>query len=121
MFRKPEPPEIVMLCPGCGCSQFTGGGQSLTPLTNGVRVRIEVSGAVLSCLGCGARWYTTPQGLKVPHEAALPPAWAMHDLQKRASTALSAQPTTGPARDPGKPPKRMAGPHEGFVMPPKAT
>ena len=78
-----EPPRRVDPCPSCGCEYMTAGGPTVTHESNGESARIVQSSAVLCCLGCGERWYGTPRGLKRPHEAALPPAWASIDLHAR--------------------------------------
>lgn len=85
--------------------------------SNGAECRVDQSGAVLSCLQCGARWYTTPQGLRAPHELALPPAWAMADMQAkaRAEQHNRAQERSTTPR------KAMTGPASGFAMPPRVT
>jgi hypothetical protein len=80
-------PEREDRCPDCGCAHFTGGGVVLTHRSDGTVAVVVPGSAVLSCLGCGARWYGTPSGLQRPHEASLPPAWAMHDLQARMESA----------------------------------
>lgn len=122
LFGKPaEPPAITTPCT-CGATQFVGGGTALTPMTDGRRAWVEPSGAVLACLACGRTWYTTPQGLKEPHAAALPTQWASRDLQKQLAEAQAraAAATKEPReRDPDRPARRHAGPHEGFVLPPK--
>lgn len=111
----PAPPMRDDACPSCGCERFTPGGPVVVCRSNGVTALTEQSGAVLSCLGCGERWYQTPKGLKRPHESALPPAWAMADMQARAREVAKQRTVDRPER----PAKRMAGPHEGFALPPK--
>lgn len=127
LFREAAPsktqfPEAVAVEPPfrddactCGCAFFTPGGPVVVCRSNGVKAETPASGAVLSCLGCGQRWYQTPNGLRTPHESALPPAWAMRDMQERATAARERV----RERDPERPHKRMAGPHEGFALPPK--
>ena len=84
----PEPPYRDDTC-SCGCGEFTAGGHSVHVQSNGVRARIVPSGAVLSCLACGKRWYETATGLREPHRDAMPATWAARDLQREASEKLS--------------------------------
>jgi hypothetical protein len=75
----------------CGSRSFSAGGQAVSPLCDAVRAWVEPSGAVLSCLSCGRRWYTTPDGLREPHRDAMPPAWAAMDMQREAVERRAAQ------------------------------
>lgn len=109
------PPMRDDACPSCGCEFFTPGGPVVHVRSNGERAETPASGAILCCLGCGERWYSTPSGLKRPHESALPPAWAMADLQAKARE-VAKQRTDERAERTGR---RLAGPHEGFRHPPK--
>ncbi len=68
----------------CGFTHFTAGGQNIVVGTDG---RLHASGAVLSCLKCGARWAACDRALIEPHPLAMPPAWAAQDLQARVSRA----------------------------------
>ena len=86
----PEPTFRHDKCPECAGEYFTGGGQVLTLESNGDRARLTPDGAVLCCLKCGTRLYSTPDGLRKPHPDALPPAWAMTDLQSRMQKAQDA-------------------------------
>lgn len=70
----------------CGFTHFTPGGQNLVVGKDG---RLHPSGAVLSCLKCGARWAACDKALIEPHPAAMPPAWAAQDLQRAVSRATS--------------------------------
>lgn len=83
------PPPVRLAC-SCGSRAFTAGGPAVAPYCDGRLAWVEPSGAVLSCLACGKRWYTTPEGLREPHEAAMPPAWAMQDLQAAAAARQAA-------------------------------
>jgi hypothetical protein len=78
-------------CAECGGEHFTAGGPVTRVESNGERAKLTQDGAVLSCLGCGARYYTTRDGLRRPAEGALPPAWAMSDLQARMQKAQDAE------------------------------
>ncbi len=78
-------------CLECGCAYFSAGGPVYTVESNGSRSVMNPEGAVLSCLGCGERYYSTADGLRKPAEGALPPAWAMSDLQKRMQSAQDAE------------------------------
>ena len=89
-LEPPEPKFRIDKCPGCGCEHFTAGGPVTQHESNGARARIKQESAVLSCLGCGERYFGTKDGLRKPHEAALPPAWAMADLQARLQKAQDA-------------------------------
>jgi hypothetical protein len=80
IFAAEPPPDFEC---SCGCRDFTPGGQTVRVNADGARP----VGVVLSCLGCGARWYNTRAGLRKPHESALPSAWAMQDIQARAAKA----------------------------------
>jgi hypothetical protein len=92
------PPPMHPACT-CGSRSFTAGGPAVRPLCDGRLAWVEPSGAVLSCLACGKRWYTTPEGLREPHPDAMPPAWAMQDLQREAAARQSAMRED---RDPAK-------------------
>lgn len=70
----------------CGFTHFTSGGQNLVVGKDG---RLHPSGAVLSCLKCGARWAACDKALIEPHPAAMSPAWAAQDLQRAVSRATS--------------------------------
>lgn len=70
----------------CGFTHFTPGGQNLVVGKDG---RLHPSGAVLSCLKCGARWAACDRALVEPHPAAMPPAWAAQDLQRSVARATS--------------------------------
>jgi hypothetical protein len=107
-----EPPYREDCCT-CGSTYFVPGGPVVTCRSNGTTAKADTNGAVLTCLGCGERWYQTPNGLRSPHEAAMPAPWAMRDLQARANSKPTRE------RDPERPVRRMAGPHEGFALPPK--
>lgn len=87
------PPERPRMTPACTCGsrQFTAGGQSVTPFCDGERAWVEPAGAVLACLHCGKRWYTTPSGLSEPHEGSMPPAWAAMDAQAKVIRAREDQ------------------------------
>lgn len=108
-------------CPDCGCEQMTAGGPVTFCESNGIRARVRQEGAVLTCLGCGARWFSTKSGLRKPHEAALPPSWAMQDLQatmrKAQDAAAAAQRERQEKAAEQKPKPR--GPHTGFRTPPR--
>ena len=78
------PPPFATLACTCGSRAFTAGGPSVSAEANGVTARTTPQGAVLSCLQCGKRWYTTPEGLREPHRDALPPTWAAMDMQREA-------------------------------------
>lgn len=114
--NKPAPPDDFE-CPECACKDFTMGGQTARVNRTGARPH----GQVLTCLGCGARWYNTGRGLKHPHESALPPAWAMADLQGRAAKA---QADAQLAREQrlkqamSQHPQTAGGPTAGFRKPP---
>jgi len=114
-FTEPEKPYRDDACPSCGHEYFTPGGPVVTCRSNGEKAVADTSGAVLSCLGCGERWYQTRKGLKKPADGALPPAWAQSDLYARVKAD---QVRRGTERE-ERPAKRLAGPHEGFALPPK--
>jgi len=78
-------------CLECGSAYFSAGGPVYTVESNGSRSVMNPEGAVLSCLGCGERYYSTADGLRKPAEGALPPAWAMSDLQARMQKAQDAE------------------------------
>lgn len=88
LWGKPSPePAAPLSHPACTCGSvsFTAGGAVVSPWHDGSRSGLETTGGVLSCLACGARWYSTAHGLRTPHRDALPPAWAMQDLQREAA------------------------------------
>lgn len=89
----------------CGSEFFTAGGQSVSISSNGVASRVAPVGAVLTCLACGLRWYSTPKGLREPHRDAMPSAWAARDLQREATEKL----TDRAVAEPPKP--RVPRPH----------
>jgi hypothetical protein len=101
-------------CAECGCGDFTPGGHTVRVSRAGARVH----GEVLTCLGCGARWYNTGRGLKHPHESALPPAWAMMDLQGRAAKAQTDAQLVRQERLVKAQQHAAAGPTAGFRKPP---
>lgn len=104
----------------CGCRDFTVGGATVRVSSAGPRE----SGAVLCCLACGSRYYSTMTGLRRPHESALPPAWAMLDLQSRAAKAQSesAAAKMRARTDPPRPePVPVRAPHRGWRTPPQPT
>jgi hypothetical protein len=72
-------------CPECDSTHFTAGGQAVSAWHDGIGCGVLPAGAVLCCLKCGARWYVTESGLKKPHRDAMPPAWAMRDLQREGA------------------------------------
>lgn len=87
---EPEPPRSHPAC-SCGSVSFTVGGQCVSPWHDGSRSGLDITGGVLSCLNCGARWYSTIAGLRTPHRDAMPTAWAMADLQREAADKRAAQ------------------------------
>ena len=104
----------------CGCRDFTAGGPTVRASSAGVMAQ----GQLLCCLACGDRWYSTPSGLRHPHESAMPPAWAAMDLQARAAKAQSEavaarMRTRTEAPRPEAVPVRA--PHRGFRTPPTPT
>lgn len=106
-------------CPECGCEHFAAGGPVTQHESNGERSRVRQESAVLSCLGCGARWFGTKDGLRKPHEAALPPAWAMMDLQARVQKAQhEASEAQRERQREAKQRPAPRGPHAGFRTPP---
>ena len=120
----PEPPWIDLPCPGCGSTHFrSGGGQQVRPRTNGTRFRLDLEAALLTCLACGRPWYTTEAGLKPPHEGALSAdaAGVAALLEKAREVAKDAPGSKNGPRDDSKPKRRVPGPHEGFMMPPKVS
>jgi hypothetical protein len=98
----------------CGCRDFTAGGQTVRVSPAGARA----SGVVLSCLGCGARWYNTRAGLRKPHESALPSAWAMQDIQARAAKAQADSMAARLSRRQAEHSPVSRGPLAGFRVPP---
>ena len=114
--ESPRRPRMDAMCT-CGSSEFAPGGPVVTPWHDGERTGVEGAGSVLSCLNCGTRWYTTPKGLRTPHRDAMPPAWAMADMQReqiekreRASEEARRERDANPRREPAS--KR-------FAMPPR--
>lgn len=120
---SPEPPAPAYrddACPDCSSLDFTPGPPVVRARSNGADAQAKPSGAMLLCLGCGAPWYTSPQGLVRPHDGALPPNWLV--VADRLKAREGPQPArVGPngARDESKPKRRVPGPHEGFAVPPK--
>jgi len=115
-----EPPYRQDACPDCGCDDFTAGGPTVRHESNGSHSRVPALSAVLCCLGCGARWYGTPHGLKRPHEAALPPQWAIIDAQAKAQREQAQQQRAQVARQAANGPHPIPrGPGDGFRKPPK--
>lgn len=113
------PPAVDHECV-CGCRDFTAGGMTVRASSAGVREH----GALLCCLACGERYYSTPAGLRRPHESAMPPAWAMLDLQARAAKAQSesAAARMRARTEPQRPePVPVRSPHRGFRTPPTPT
>ena len=120
----PEPPWIDLPCPGCGSTHFRpGGGQQVRPRTNGARFRLDLEAALLTCLACGRPWYTTEQGLKPPHADALSadPAGLEALIQKAREGAAVRPGAPNGAKDESRPKRRVTGPHEGFMLPPKVS
>lgn len=79
--ESPQRPRLDGTCT-CGSAEFAPGGPVVHAWQDGETCGVEPSGSVLSCLACGTRWYTTPRGLRNPHRDAMPPAWAMADMQR---------------------------------------
>ena len=118
----PATPHRIDGCPSCGCEHMTAGGATVRHESNGSESRVVQVDGVMCCLSCGERWYGTPQGLKRPHEAALPPQWAMLDMQARATASQTAARREATARrdDPdANDVPRKRGPSTGFRVPPK--
>jgi len=108
-----EPAPVDFECT-CGCSDFTTGGQVVRVNRDGARV----GGNVLTCLGCGERWYNTARGLRRPHEAALPPAWSMAMLQGKAAKAQADAQHEREQRRLATMGQQTRGPAAGFRTPP---
>lgn len=104
-------------CPDCGCEDFTAGGATV----HGRRGIIVPASAVVCCLGCGARWFGTRAGWRKPHDAAMPPAWAMSDLQSRTVRAQADRLTQRQKENEQAAPPPSRNPARGFNRPPAET
>lgn len=117
---SPEPPYRDDACPSCGGTHFKPGEPVVRARSNGVSAQARPEGAMLQCLGCGAPWFTTAHGLVEPDESALPPAWlAVMDRVRAREGAKDAPGSRNGPRDDSRPKRRVPGPNEGFMMPPK--
>lgn len=106
------PPSLTSFppCPACPSDDFAIGATTLR------------GKPVVTCLGCGARWYLSGSAWRRPHEKSLPAAWAQVDTLARMEAQQSEIAATVRTRVPGTPelsqhPRRRAA-NEGFRRPP---
>ncbi len=103
---EPAPPAIPP-CPSCPSNDFAVGATTLA------------GAPIVTCMGCGARWYLCAGAWRKPHEKALPAAWAQMEALSRmeAQQAEIAQNVRRTTNGEQLTPRRRA-PHEGFRRPP---
>jgi hypothetical protein len=96
-------------CPDCPSDDFAVGATTLR------------GQPIVTCMGCGARWYMSNGTWRKPHPNALPAAWAQLDslarMEKRQESI--AEQSRALTRTAGAEiPARRRAAHEGFRRPP---
>lgn len=111
LSRRQPPSPPIPPCPDCPSIDFVAGATTLR------------GAPIVTCMGCGARWYLSGGAWRKPHPRSLPAAWAQLDSLERMERqqAEIAKRASAESRGDGPPPPplpRRRQPHEGFRRPP---